>query len=72
MMFRVLLLLLGLPMLAQAQFSNRLHEMRPIKDSMHALYLSVYSNNYFKNNEYFLDHLSGYTLFGTQNVLALS
>lgn len=37
-----------------------------------ALSLSIYENSYFKNNEYFEDITTGYTLFGTQLQTALN
>lgn len=69
-----LLLLLAGSLTAQAQISNKpeqldMHKLRQLDDG---LYFSVYSNNFFKNNEYFLPTLSGYTLFGTQNTFALT
>ncbi|RQO30956.1 hypothetical protein DBR32_09615 [Taibaiella sp. KBW10] len=56
------------------QISNLMEEqdVRSLRNEKDALYFSLYSNNFFKNNEYFLNSVSGYTLFGTQNVMALT
>lgn len=74
--FYALLLLLSfvhqLP--AEAQLSNRPErlDMGQLRNKEEGLYFSVSTNNFFKNNEYFLPSLSGYTLFGTQNTFALT
>lgn len=59
---------------SRGQISNFMEEqnIRSLRNEKEALYFSLYSNNFFKNNEYFQDALSGYTLFGTQNILALT
>ena len=53
---------------ADAQINNTLLENTiELNDSMHeSVGLSVYSNTFFKNNEYFDKIAEGYTLFGTQ------
>ncbi|HOZ52790.1 MAG TPA: hypothetical protein PLU17_13080 [Chitinophagaceae bacterium] len=51
-----------------AQLNNSLLE-HPIElndSSKESVCLSIYSNSFFKNNEYFDDIAKGYTLFGTQ------
>ena len=52
----------------QAQINNHLLESNiELNDSIQeSLCLDVYSNTFFKNNEYFNDIVTGYTLFGTQ------
>ncbi|WP_222166431.1 hypothetical protein [Edaphocola aurantiacus] len=72
--FYAILLLLSSSSLAHAQISNKPEQldMRALRKLDDGLYFSVYSNNFFKNNEYFLPSLSGYTLFGTQNTFALT
>lgn len=72
--FYALLLLLSGTLPALAQISNKPEQldMRKLRKLDEGLYFSVYSNNFFKNNEYFLPSLSGYTLFGTQNTFTLT
>lgn len=52
----------------QAQIDNsKLSTEIPVTDSMeHHLMLSISNINFLKNNEYFNDIVTGYTLFGTQ------
>lgn len=57
-----------------AQLNNSLLE-HPIElndSSKESVCLSIYSNSFFKNNEYFDDIAKGYTLFGTQLQTELS
>lgn len=63
-----------IPQFSTGQVSNTLLE-NPIEladSATHQIGLSVYSNTFFKNNEYFDNITTGYTLFGTQLQTAIS
>ncbi|MBK7762544.1 MAG: hypothetical protein IPI46_04130 [Bacteroidetes bacterium] len=59
---------------SQSQIDNALLEnsSKPIDSMSNVLSLSVYENTFFKNNEYFEEITTGYTLFGTQLQTALN
>lgn len=56
---------------AQLSYKNEQNENTRIWEEANGLYLNWYNNNFFKNNEYFLNTASGYTLFGTQHIPSL-
>lgn len=56
---------------AQLSYKNERNENTRIWEEANGLYLNWYNNNFFKNNEYFLNTASGYTLFGTQHIPSL-
>ena len=56
---------------AQLSYSNEQNRNSRIWKEDNGLYLNWYNNNFFKNNEYFLNTASGYTLFGTQHIPTL-
>ncbi len=64
----LLFLAYGFPCLVFAQINNRLLENHIfVADTLRQqLMLSVQSNNFFKNNEYFGNIIKGYTLMGSQ------
>ncbi len=56
---------------AQLSYQNEQNRNNRIWKADNGLYLNWYNNNFFKNNEYFLNTASGYTLFGTQHIPTL-
>ena len=56
---------------AQLSYDNEQNRNTRIWRADNGLYLNWYNNNFFKNNEYFLNTASGYTLFGTQHIPTL-
>ncbi len=58
---------------AKAQLSYRIEQNNNenVWSQKNGLYLNWYNNNFFKNNEYFLNTASGYTLFGMQHIPSL-
>lgn len=56
---------------AQLSYNNEQNRNTRIWKEDNGLYLNWYNNNFFKNNEYFLNTASGYTLFGTQHIPTL-
>lgn len=56
---------------AQINYYAERNNNENIWSQKNGLYLNWYNNNFFKNNEYFLNTASGYTLFGMQHILSL-
>ena len=56
---------------AQVSYQNEKNNTATIWSEENGLYLNWYNNNFFKNNEYFLNTASGYPLFGTQHIPSL-
>ncbi|HRP90252.1 MAG TPA: hypothetical protein PKX92_09440 [Edaphocola sp.] len=56
---------------AQISFAPERNRIFEIWKEKNGLYFNLYSNGFFKNNEYFLKTVSGYTLFGIQNIPSL-
>jgi hypothetical protein len=56
---------------AQLTYSDASNKNDSIFLLEEGLYLNWYNHNFFKNNEYFLNTASGYTLFGTQHIPTL-
>ncbi|HTO16191.1 MAG TPA: hypothetical protein VLZ83_10485 [Edaphocola sp.] len=56
------------PISAQVNYNSEQNKIERIWKEKRGLYFNMYSNSFFKNNEYFLNTASGYTLFGSQNI----
>lgn len=57
--------------IAQLDYSDAANKNDTVFSLEEGLYLNWYNHNFFKNNEYFLNTVSGYTLFGMQHIPSL-
>lgn len=64
-------ILAGSTAMGQLDYRQLTYQTRPADSIVPGLQLELFSNNFFKNNEYFGDLNVGYTLFGSQGIANL-